>query len=74
MFNATKPERIVQKISRMFLLKSLAFLAKWLYVYSMLEARKKEIHIEINAKVGLAKFCKTLDKIIAKNKSKKVAK
>jgi hypothetical protein len=40
----------------------------------MFKARKKEIHIEINAKVGLAKFCKTLDKIIAKNKSKKVAK
>jgi len=40
----------------------------------MFKTRKKEIQIEVNAKAGLAKFCKTLDKIIAQNKSKKVAK
>jgi len=47
----------------------------------MFKARKKEIQIEVNAvlryykaKAELAKFCKTLDKIIAQNKSKKVAK
>ena len=40
----------------------------------MFKTKKKEIQIEINAKVGLAKFCKTLDRIIERNKAKQVAK
>ena len=35
----------------------------------MLKARKREIKIELNAKVGLTKLCKSLDQIIARNKA-----